>query len=403
MLYRITALSYHVAGKAESFPNGLRKMALHASLRVCLVSPHVYPIFNPMARGVYGDAELFLHEMARIFGDEDDIEMNVLTGDFDQNEVEYYSGILVFRGNFNTGRTVWQRLVRKKSPLEALLNKIDAHMYFMSGANGLTRKIAEYCHARRRCFLFRISNQQDCDGTFVHGDPAGEDYRWALHRADMILCQTEEQKKMLLRTENLNAERVPNLFRPEPVTSEPRTDVLWLGEAVEWKQPELFFRLALTIPHQNFTILTRPHDSAYFERLVTKTRDVPNLGFENSVPYHEWPVYLRRAKLLINTSRFEGYPFSFTQAFSYGIPVASLNVDPDGILEKKQIGICAHGSEVRLAQAVADLIAYPRQWKRLSDNALLYARTEQSLPRTVEAYRRIFLQCVGTRKRSNGK
>lgn len=183
---------------------------------------------------------------------------------------------------------------------------------------------------------------------------------------------------------------IPSAVPKEPSRDEFREEVLWIGEAVEWRQPELFFRLALTLPNWTFTLLINPRDPAYFENLISKTRDIPNLGVENSVPYHEWPNYLRRAKLLVNTSRYEGFPFAFTLAFAHGIPVVSLNLDPDGILEKHQVGLCAQGSEVRLAQGVQDLLTYDRQWRRMSENARHYAQKHQNLEDIAQAYRRLF-------------
>ncbi len=377
-------------------------MAQNQQIRVCFVSPSIYPLFNPMVRSPFSDAEIQLFELARCFKDDEHIEISVLTGDYDQDEVEYYTGILVFRGQFESNRSLIQRFLRRNSPLQSILDKIDADIYMFGEAGSLAKSVAEYCIARKKSFIYRISHQRDCDGTFIHGDAAGPDFRWALHHADAIICQSEDQKRLLKRTEKLTADVISNTIIAEPLSDAPRMDVLWIGEAVEWKQPELFYRLALTIPHQSFTLLIRPNYPEYFEKLVSKTRDIPNLGFENSVPYQEWTDYLKRARLIVNTSRFDGFPFSFTQAFAYGAPVVSLNVNPDEILEKYKIGLCAQGSEVRLAQGVLDLISYPRQWTNMSQNAMKFAQQCQNPDNIIEIYRKLFIKCVDIKIKKRG-
>lgn len=351
----------------------------------------MYPLFNPLNRAVYSAAELELFELVRHFGKDKAIDVNLVTGDFGQDEVEFCSGVLVFRGQFDPPSAGLSRWFSRKNPLHKRLADIDAPLYLAAGAGSPAVEAARFCRRNRRAFVYRVTHQRECDGSFVQGHGReGKDFRWALRHADAIVCQTEEQKWLLQHTENLEALVIPSAAPKELPREDHREDVIWIGEAVEWRQPELFFRLALTLPNRTFTLLINPRDPAYFENLIAKTRDIPNLGVENSVPYHEWPNYLRRAKLLVNTSRYEGFPFAFTLAFAHGVPVVSLNVNPDDILERHQVGLCAQGSEVRLAQGVQDLLTYDRQWRRMSENARQYAQKHQNLEDAAQAYRHLF-------------
>ncbi len=375
-------------------------MAEQIRIKICFVSPNVYPLYNPLIRSSYGGAETQLYELACFFGRDENMEVSVVTGNYGQQEVEYYSGVLVYRTEFDTKRSFFGRIIHGTSPLQKLLKKIDAQIYFMAGASGITQDVAKFCTKNRRAFIYRVTHQRDCDGSFVHGSgPEGEKFRWAIHHAYRVICQTEKQKNLLRRTEDIKAEIIPNvIYLPAP-TYVPRHDILWVGQAVEWKQPELFLRLAMTLQNYNFTMIVMPRDQNYLERLVEKTRDVNNLGFENRVPYQDMATRFERAKLLVNTSRFEGFPYSFTQAMAAGVPIVSLNVDPDGIFEKEQVGVCAQGSEVRLAQAVGDLMTYERQWNSYSKNAQRYIETQQSFRELEQVYRRLFIKCYRTRKK----
>ncbi len=365
--------------------------------KICIVAPEIYGLFNPQARTSYSDGDMQLYELARYFGKDERIDTTVVTGDFDQEDVEYYSGVLVFRSSFNTNTRFWQRWLRQSSEFHTLLSEINANVYMMAGASELAQPVAEFCKRQKKAFLFRVAHQRDCDGTYIHSaGEVGEQYKWALQQAKLILCQTGEQQSMLRRTTRLQGYVLHNGAPIEPPSDEIREDALWIGEAVEWKQPERFLRLALTVPSQFFTMIAYPRNPEYFEKLVEKTRDIPNLGFNNSVPYHELPRFLQRAKLLVNTSRFEGFPYAFSLALRSGVPIASLHVDPDGLLTKQQIGVCAEGSEVRLAQDVSDLVTYERQRKRYQDNAAQFALAYQNIDTIAQEYRKLFLKFSAT-------
>jgi len=364
--------------------------------KICFVSPTVYPLFNAQERACYGEAEIQIYELASFFGKEPGMEISVATGDYGQDDMEFYSGVLVYKYK-PAVRSGWRRrLLPGRSSLHELLKKIDASIYIMAGASGLAGETADFCAKNRRGFLFRVAHQRDCDGTFAHGaGEEGEKYLQALRQAYCVICQTQEQQTLLRRRETVKTIVIPNGVAPRPLPEGTRNEVVWFGETVNWKQPELFFRLALSVPEQRFTFCATPDDPEYFERLVAKTRDIPNLGVQNSMPYHEVIALLDKAKLLVNTSRFEGFPYLFSQAFAAGVPVVSLNADPDGVIEKNQLGVYAHGSEVRMVQGVRDLIAYEKQWQRLSDNAVRFANEEQNIHAIAGEYDKLFLKCAG--------
>ncbi len=370
-------------------------------IQLCFVSPTIYPFFNPQERVKYNEADIQIYELVRHFGQQQRYDVSVITGDYGQEEVEYYSGVLVYKSNMEESGSLLERLFSRSSTLRTTLKKVEAQVYFMAGARGLTREVAKYCRSKRYPFLFRVTHQRDCDQSFIHSGEEGEKYQWALRNASYVICQTREQQAMLLRKEKVKTEVIPNAISHGMPGEKERGEVLWFGEAAPWKQPELFLRLALSIPDHQFTMIISPTNREYLEKLIAKTRDIPNLGVQNSIPYQELPSLLQRGSILVNTSRFEGFPFIFCQAMAYGIPIASLNVDPEGVLEKNKVGIYARGSEVILLQNVQDLLTYEKQWRLYSHNALRYAMEHFHIQEVEKHYHRLFIRALGSARRKN--
>lgn len=62
----------------------------------------------------------------------------------------------------------------------------------------------------------------------------------------------------------------------------------------------------------------------------------------------------RRARLFVNTSAHEGFPNTFLQAWSQGIPVISF-VDPDDLIRKNRLGLVVHDID-EMARGIRDVL-----------------------------------------------
>jgi hypothetical protein len=76
------------------------------------------------------------------------------------------------------------------------------------------------------------------------------------------------------------------------------------------------------------------------------------LGFQ---PFHTTEEYFNKCKIFINTSEYEGFPNTFLQAWSRGIPVISY-FDPDNIIEKNNLGFVIN-SEEELAKRLKNVLS----------------------------------------------
>ena len=87
------------------------------------------------------------------------------------------------------------------------------------------------------------------------------------------------------------------------------------------------------------------------------------------MPASEIENYFMDARLFVNTSSFEGFPNTFLQAGKCGVPVVTMNCDPDNFISRFECGLVSGDDQESLTLAVSKL---------LSDDAL-YERSSKSI------------------------
>lgn len=194
-----------------------------------------------------------------------------------------------------------------------------------------------------------------------YGMPKWKGY-YSLAHADRILVQTEAQREALRRHFGRDAALIrnpvhvsaddPQRWLPRPA----REFVLWIGRADDFnKRPMLFLELARDCPGLRFVMIASRSDEAVFRALERACP--PNLRILEHIPAHDIWDYFRHARAFVNTSKFEGFPNTFLQAAAMGVPIVSLEVDPDGLLARHGCGICAAGDAHTMREAVMKICA----------------------------------------------
>jgi glycosyltransferase involved in cell wall biosynthesis len=207
---------------------------------------------------------------------------------------------------------------------------------------------------------------------------------YGIRRADTIVAQTEEQRRRLERFYGRgDAIVVPNFHPPprlEPDKSGPR-QVLWVANFKKWKRPEAFIRLAESLSHLRsirFVMIGAPsgnHDwQRQLESRIGRARNIDYLGEQSLEVVNE---SISRSHLFINTSEAEGFANTFVQAWFRQVPVLSLSVDPDGVLERERIGMLC-GTEERLRESVERLCSDERLRADMGQRAQAYAHARHS-------------------------
>jgi glycosyltransferase involved in cell wall biosynthesis len=282
-------------------------------------------------------------------------------------------------GKLGETRGVWRALA-----------KADARAYvFRTGLSGGIAAFtvgALFCMVRRRRLFFAASN--DLDFILGRSDRSRLTerlYQLALKRATRVVVQSEQQLELTRKVvDDGRATLIPSFTEPASVRSPPGDDapLLWVGRVIEYKLPLSFVDLAQALPEARFRMvafLTGESPPALSEQLDKASQRAPNLEVVPQVRREQVLEWIARCTAVVSTSRYEGMPNVFLEAWTRGVPVISLHFDPDDRIARERTGICADGSWDRFVEAATMLRDDPRLRDQLGSNGRAYVERVHSL------------------------
>jgi hypothetical protein len=115
--------------------------------------------------------------------------------------------------------------------------------------------------------------------------------------------------------------------------------------------------LAKAFPDEKFVMIggRDPKDSNLYDEIRILAEKIENLEFLGFQPLEITETYFDRCKVFVNTSKYEGFPNTFLQAWRRGISVISY-VDPDGVIQSKSLGKVIH-SQKQLHGALSEILS----------------------------------------------
>ena len=118
-----------------------------------------------------------------------------------------------------------------------------------------------------------------------------------------------------------------------------RNRVLWIGRISRSKRLEWLLDAAEQCSELQFDVVGSPNTSdVYVVDLLKRAEIIPNITVHGRVSATELDRIYGSTRVLCCTSQLEGFPTSFLEAWSRGIPVVT-TFDPDGIVARQGIGV----------------------------------------------------------------
>lgn len=373
--------------RAEALPAKTR--GVPAKAHVCFVAPLAWPVLARDARIEFaGGAEVQQCILARLLAAHG-YTVSMITLDFGQPEGARVDGVTVHKAFApGAGLPVVRFLHPKLTSMWSALARADADIYYVRSASMWLAVVAEFCRRHGRRSVYAGASDRD----FVPGIGGQVRYardRWLYRRGlaavDAIVAQNEFQRASCLGTYGREAVLISSCYEAPQRTNPAQFPglVLWVGMLHENKRPELFLEIAARLPHLRFVLIGGPRlgARAFYERIRAQAARVPNLELTGFVPLAEVEPWFDRARVLVNTSEYEGTPNTFLQAWARGVPtVATVNVGPSSVFT--QIG--------EAVNQIERLCADRAYWRERSAECRAWFESHHSSQSVLAQYEQLF-------------
>lgn len=240
-----------------------------------------------------------------------------------------------------------------------ILDEINPDYIYQRVLCSYTGIAAKFCKKNAAKMIFHIANSPDVQpqkaklNKFFLANLVEKYYReYGINNSDFIIGQAEYQNQLLWKYYSRRCDLImPNVSPDVYVTGESSASskkiILWVANIKEQKGPDIFLKLAKEFVNNDqieFHMAGKVA-SKYGEEIKENASSMENVFYHGELSLEEVNILMSKAYLFINTSKYEGFPNTFIQAWMNMTPVFSLNVDPDNIIEKNGLGwLCGNYS-----------------------------------------------------------
>lgn len=369
-----------------------------SKISVCFVSPNIYPLLKgDETTKIAGGAEAQLRMIGLTLAESSAYAISYIVSDFGQSNYERIGAVSVHKAPIRYMGGPSYHLFFDWLNFFKVLRKVDADIYVIKLPRNLLLPLGVFCRFWRKKLVMIGQIDADVDlGALRKAENSFSYwcYRIGMRWVNFVVSQNDVQLKGFREVFGKKSAVIKNI---QTVMGQVLTRkdgyILWVGRNLAKKRPELFVKLAEMLPEYRFKMIMAPsrvRDEAFITDLVANTPNLEYLGF---VPFVQIAEHFQRASLFVSTSELEGFPNTFLHAWQFGTPVASLQLDPDGVIERYQLGCCAANIQ-DLAVQVRELMEYDEARKEAGARAIRYVDEHHSKAAVVKQYEALFGELV---------
>lgn len=325
---------------------------------VCFVSLPVYGFFIPerYSKTGGGGAKRQVYLLSKHMSDE--IDVGVVVGDYGQEEIEEVDGVTLYRAYEPQKENKALSLYK----LWSAMRQADADLYIYRGTPSKAAIVYSLAKLSGRDFAYHIAHNEDTGYQLSKNNLIIRQlFKKALKDSREVIAQTKHQKNNLLERHKIYSTVIPNGYSTiENQGSSDQDYFLWIGRMNKtYKRPHILLSCVDQLPEIKFCVVGTHTNTKYSEKVVEELKSRENVQFIESVPPNEILAYYENAIALINTSKSEGFPNTFLEAWRCGTPVVSLDVDPERYLNQDVFTGYCEGDINKMRELLKDLSTNP--------------------------------------------
>lgn len=323
------------------------------------------------------------------------MQVSFVTLDHGQPDGTHYGGITVYKAFAPDAGLPGLRFLHPRcTGLWQAMRRSQATVYYQRMAEMTTGIVAAYCRRHQRKFVFAPASNYDCmvDLPKLPSRRERTLYRFGLRHAQVVLAQTAYQQQLLDSQWAIKARLLPN-GAPDygadhaalKTTANVPQRLIWIGGFTHTKRLEMLIDVAGLCPELQFDVVgAQTNNTDRSQQLDQALRALPNINWHGRLPHAEVLKLLPGVGALINTSRMEGFPNTFAEAWSFGVPVVS-TFDPDGVIAGQKLGAVAQDAQ-GLAQAAKNLLGAKDLYHEASSRARAHYLSHHTMDAVIDRF-----------------
>jgi glycosyltransferase involved in cell wall biosynthesis len=365
-------------------------------LKICFIAHYAYGTVSGSPGGHVGGIERQIDLMSKWLVKQGH-DITVITWQEGPDTDEVINGVKIIKlCKMTEGIRGLRYLHPRLTSMISAMKKADADIYYQNGSEDITGHVAIWCKLKGKRFVFSSASDVDCTKELPELKHVHERvlYKIGIKLASVNITQTERQHKTFSDSFRLDSITLP-MPCEGPAKSEcderafpQEKHILWIGRLNKDKRLEMLLEIAEKLKNINFHVAGKPNDTEYPKIMMSQMKAIDNLTYHGALAKDSLRELYKKGFLLCNTSLYEGFPNTYLEAWSYGIPVFT-TVDPDDVITKQGLG-CKLNDSASFVEKIDELSKDEKKWETMSKRAREYYLKNHELDSVMKRFEKVF-------------